>query len=97
MNLGKRIVRRGNTAIELTALEFGLLELLLRNAGQVVTRDQIAKDVLGRQLSVLDRSIDVHVSKLRRKLGALSSGGERIKSIRSIGYIYAESEEATSI
>lgn len=96
MNTRNHTVRRVNEEIELTALEFNLLELLLRSAGHVVTRDQVAKEILGRQFSGFDRSVDVHVSKLRRKLGPLPSGAERIKSIRSVGYIYAESDVTSS-
>jgi two-component system, OmpR family, response regulator CpxR len=88
MDKGTRTVRRAGSDVELTALEFNLLELLLRMAGQVVTRERVAKAILGRQFSPFDRSIDVHVSKLRRKLGPQASGQERIKSIRSVGYIY---------
>jgi two-component system, OmpR family, response regulator CpxR len=88
MDKGTRTVRRAGSDVELTALEFNLLELLLRMAGQVVTRERVAKAILGRQFSPFDRSIDVHVSKLRRKLGPHASGQERIKSIRSVGYIY---------
>jgi two-component system response regulator CpxR len=88
MDKGTRSVRRAGSDIELTALEFNLLELLLGMAGQVVTRERVATAVLGRHFSPIDRSIDVHVSKLRRKLGPQASGRERIKSIRSVGYIY---------
>jgi two-component system response regulator CpxR len=88
MDKGSRSVRRAGSDVELTALEFNLLELLLRMAGQVVTRERVATAILGRQFSPFDRSIDVHVSKLRRKLGPQASGQERIKSIRSVGYIY---------
>jgi DNA-binding response OmpR family regulator len=88
MDKGTHTVRRAGSDVQLTALEFNFLELLLRAAGQVVTREQVATTILGRQFSPLDRSIDVHVSKLRRKLGLQSSGEERIKSIRSVGYIY---------
>jgi DNA-binding response OmpR family regulator len=88
MDRGTRTVRRAGSDVELTALEFNLLELLLRMAGQVVTRERVATAILGRQFSPFDRSIDVHVSKLRRKLGPHASGQERIKSIRSVGYIY---------
>ena len=87
-----RTVRCSGEAIDLTSLEFSLLELLLRSAGQVVTREQIAKEVLGRQFYPYDRSIDMHVSKLRRKLGESPGGGERIKTIRSVGYIFARPE-----
>lgn len=89
MNFGNRTTKRGSEEVDLTALEFNLLQLLLRNAGRVVTRDQVAKEVLERQFSAFDRSMDVHVSKLRHKLGPLPSGAERIKSVRSVGYIYA--------
>jgi two-component system, OmpR family, response regulator CpxR len=88
MDKGTRTVKRAGSDVELTALEFNLLELLLRMAGQVVTRERVATAILGRQFSPFDRSIDVHVSKLRRKLGPQVSGQERIKSIRSVGYIY---------
>jgi len=88
MDFGTRKVRAGGSLVVLTAVEFNLLELLLRSAGQVVTREQVAKFILGRNLSASDRSIDVHVSKLRKKLGNLPSGDERIQAIRNVGYIY---------
>jgi two-component system response regulator CpxR len=88
-----RTVRRGGETVELTSVEFSLLETLLRSAGQVVTREQIAHDVLGRQFYPYDRSIDMHVSKLRRKLGDAPSGGERIKTVRGVGYVYARPSE----
>ncbi len=89
-----RIVRRGGEAVELTSVEFSVLELLLRSAGQVVTREQVAHDVLDRQFFPYDRSIDMHVSKLRRKLGEAPGGGERIKTIRGVGYVYARPSAA---
>jgi len=89
-----RIVRCGGVPVDLTSLEFSLLEMLLRSVGQVVTREQIAKEVLGRNFYPYDRSIDMHVSKLRRKLGEPPGGGERIKTIRSVGYIFARPEAA---
>ena len=88
MDKRTRTVRRAGSDVELTALEFNLLELLLRMAGEVVTRERVATAILGRQLSPFDRSIDVHVSKLRRKLGPQASGQARIKAIRSVGYVY---------
>ncbi len=84
-----RVVRRRGEPVELTSVEFSVLELLLRSAGQVVTREQVAHDVLDRQFFPYDRSIDMHVSKLRRKLGEAPGGGERIKTIRGVGYVYA--------
>ena len=91
MDTATRSVKRRGCDVDLTALEFNILELLLRTAGRVVPREQVASIVLGRRLSPSDRSIDVHVSKLRRKLGTQASGEERIKSVRSVGYMYAAS------
>src|SRR4029077_13271841 len=69
MDLGAHTVRRDGDAVELTAVEFSLLENLLRAAGHVVSREQLAQSVLGRKFVAWDRSLDVHVSKLRKKLG----------------------------
>ena len=74
--------------IELTAVEFDLLEALLRAAGQVVSREAIGKAALGREPMPYDRSLDTHMSNLRRKLGPAGDGGERIKTLRSLGYLY---------
>ena len=89
-----RTVRRSGEPVELTSVEFSLLEILMRAAGHVVTREQIANDVLGRKFMAYDRSIDMHVSKIRRKLGPQADGDERIKTIRGVGYIYARPEES---
>ena len=83
-----RMVRRAGEPVELTSVEFGMLEALMRAAGQVVTRDQLAQTVLGRKFMPYDRSIDMHVSKLRKKLGD-GEGAERIKTIRGVGYVFA--------
>ncbi|MBZ5629178.1 MAG: response regulator transcription factor [Acidobacteriia bacterium] len=83
-----RAVRRAGEPVELTSVEFGMLEALMRAAGQVVTRDQLAQTVLGRKFMPYDRSIDMHVSKLRKKLGD-GEGAERIKTIRGVGYVFA--------
>ena len=71
--------------LDLTSVEFSLLEALLRDAGRVVTRERLTETVLGRRLGAFDRVIDVHVSNLRKKLGD-SPGGERIKAVRGAGY-----------
>ena len=72
--------------MDLTSVEFNVLELLLRRAGTVVTREQIAEVALGRPLNVFDRSVDVHVSRVRKKLGALHGGDDMIRPIRGSGY-----------
>ena len=74
--------------IELTSAEFDLLEALMLAAGKVVTRDDLSRGVFGRPLQPEDRSIDVHMSNLRRKLGKARSGAERIKTLRGTGYIF---------
>ncbi len=88
MDTGSRIVRRNGQQVGLTSVEFGCLEMLLRAAGHVVTREQLAEGVLGRPLTAFDRSVDVHVSSLRKKLGHTSGQFERIKTVRGAGYIY---------
>ncbi|MGB8771827.1 MAG: response regulator transcription factor [Candidatus Korobacteraceae bacterium] len=89
MSLGTRTVTCSNTPIELTSVEFNVLELLLRNAGSVVTREQIAEVALGRPLNIFDRSVDVHVSRLRKKLSACPGTDELIRPIRGTGYFLA--------
>ncbi len=88
-----REVLRGQERIDLTSAEFDLLTLLLQHAGEIVTREAISKLALGRPLVPYDRSIDVHISNLRRKLGPGANGGERIKSVRGTGYIYVQLAE----
>jgi DNA-binding response OmpR family regulator len=87
-----RSVKRDGIEIELTSVEFTLLEVLLRQAGQVISREELVAEALGRRLSAYDRSIDVHISALRKKLGHQYEKTERIKTIRSIGYLYAQTE-----
>ena len=88
-----RTVRRAGEIIELTAVEYDLLKKLLQTPGHVLTKEELVKDVLHRNLSPFDRSIDMHVSNLRRKLGPQVEGMERIKTVRGIGYIYASPDE----
>ena len=88
---GARVVRCAGRPVELTSAEFALLEVLLREAGRVVPRDELSRTVLGRRLMPFDRSIDMHVSNLRRKLGPGPDQAERIKTVRSLGYLYVMS------
>jgi two-component system, OmpR family, response regulator CpxR len=98
MSLGSRAVTCGGTPVDLTSVEFNVLELLLRHAGSVVTREQIAEAALGRPLNFLDRSVDVHVSHVRKKLGACHGGDDLIRPIRGIGYfLAAETAEKTRV
>jgi len=86
---GTRTVSRAGRNVELTSVEFSILETLLRQAGQVISREDLVKQALGRGFSAYDRSIDVHVSSLRRKLGARTDESERIKTVRGVGYLYS--------
>ncbi len=90
MDVAARQVRRADAILTLTSGEFDMLELLLRHAGEVVTRETISERALGRRLLPQDRSIDVHMSNLRRKLGADNSQTERIKAVRGVGYLYVK-------
>src|SRR6202453_3888721 len=84
-----RIVRQNGKPVELTSVEFNLLHVLLREAGRVVTREHLVDAVLGRKFSPFDRSIDMHVSKVRKKLGDSDNGSDHIKTVRGVGYIFA--------
>jgi DNA-binding response OmpR family regulator len=91
LSAGRRVVVRAETRVELTAVEFNVLECLLRNAGSTVTRETLAERALGRPLAPLDRSVDVHVHNLRKKISPTPD--ERIKTIRGVGYMYAPPPE----
>jgi two-component system, OmpR family, response regulator CpxR len=83
-----RSVRRSGLAMELTTVEFDVLRELMSAAGRTVSRERLAETVLGRRFDPCDRSVDMHISKLRRKLGPRLGGGDRIKTIRGLGYQY---------
>lgn len=83
-----RVASLDGTELNLTSVEFGLLHELLREAGKVVKKEDLSESVLERKLSPFDRSLDMHISNLRKKLGPRQDGSERIKTIRSVGYIY---------
>lgn len=91
---GARSVHVAGEPVDLTSVEFNLLEALLSSAGQVVPREKLVLQVLKRAYSPFDRSIDVHVSNLRKKLGHYSDGSERIKTLRGEGYFFALPPEA---
>jgi two-component system response regulator CpxR len=90
LDAGNRCAYQGKYQVNLTSSEFDLLYTLLRSAGQVVSRESLSRATLGREFSPFDRSIDNLVSGLRKKLGTDSSGTERIKSVRGIGYLYGQ-------
>ena len=72
--------------LDLTCTEFNLLEVLARNAGRAVSKDELSQQGLGRALTRFDRSIDVHVSSIRHKLAPLADGRSRIQTVFRKGY-----------
>jgi two-component system response regulator CpxR len=96
MDLVTRTVRRDGQIVSMTTSEFELLRALMESAGAPVRRQDLSKSVFDREYSVFDRSIDNLVSALRRKLGATPEGLERIKSIRSVGYVYTDVDPSPS-
>jgi two-component system response regulator CpxR len=85
---GSRTLLRGGELVELTSTEFSILQTLLQHQGEVVSKQELYLSALGREPVRHDRSIDMHVSNLRRKLGPTSEGERRIETIRGIGYQY---------
>jgi two-component system response regulator CpxR len=77
-----REVLQSGKKLDLTDIEFGLLEALMRSPGKVVNRDELSENVLGRKFDPFDRSLDMHVSRLRRKLAQ----EDQVKTIRGTGY-----------
>ncbi len=87
-----RTARHDTRDVELTSAEFELLAMFFKSPGQVLSRDDLVKSALGRDLEPSDRSLDVHVSNLRKKLGPCPDGTERIRAIRNVGYVYVVTE-----
>lgn len=86
LNCGTRQVHVAEKLVALTGAEFRVLELLMRSAGQVISRDSMTEQALGRKLAPYDRSIDTHISNLRRKLDLESGANPEIKNVRGSGY-----------
>jgi two-component system response regulator CpxR len=88
MRAASRSVTVKGEPVSLTGTEFNILAVLMREAGRVVSKETLSQDVLGRPLGPFDRSIDVHISKLRRKLGLASDGESLIGTVHRGGYIF---------
>ena len=86
LNPATRVTAWQGRALELTASEFNLLQLLLRAPERVVTKDELSEQGLGRSREAYDRSVDVHISNIRQKLAALTAESVTIETVRSIGY-----------
>ena len=85
----KREVWKGKRLVDLTAMEFDIFDLLARSAGRIVSRDEITEGLFERKATSSDRSLDVHISRLRKKL---ESGHTLIRTIRGVGYVFTSTE-----
>lgn len=88
INIGARQILRDGVDLDLTSTEFSILRALVQHKGDVVSKRDLYIYALNREPVQHDRSIDMHVSNLRRKLGPLPNGEARIETIRGIGYQY---------
>lgn len=89
INFAAREASANTMPLTLTGTEYEILALLAKQASQVISKEQISEDVLGRRLASFDRSIDVHVSNIRKKI-AEHLPGEKIKTIRGAGYVFIQ-------
>jgi DNA-binding response OmpR family regulator len=87
IDVPKKLVTYDGKAIPVTATEFRILHLLASRGGRVLSRDEIINGALGKDVAIFDRTIDVHITSLRKKLG----GGEMIETVRGFGYRFADS------
>ncbi len=78
---GTRSVAKGENTLQMTSTEFNVLERLMRDAGQIVTKEALMRDALGRRLRPFDRAIDMHISSIRKKVG-----DDLVQTIRGLGY-----------
>jgi two-component system response regulator CpxR len=88
VDCAKRLATLRGSELELTNAEFNILEMLIKSPGQAFSKEELTEYGLGRKFTAYDRSIDVHISNLRNKLGNNSSGEALIKTIRGFGYLF---------
>ncbi len=88
-----RSVTVQGTPCELTSYQFDLLVALAERAGRVLTRDQIMEAVRGRELEAFDRSIDVHMGRIRQAIEADAKSPKRILTVRGVGYVFAKQQD----
>lgn len=84
----KRTATLNNKPLELTNTEFNILDMLLKSPGQAFSKEELTEYALGRKFTAYDRSIDVHISNLRNKLGRNEQQVEWIKTVRGFGYVF---------
>jgi len=90
---GSRVVSRGGAACELTSFQFDLLRLLAESAGRVLSREQLTRGLRGETHEIEDRSIDVHISRIRAVIEDDPKKPRRVRTVRSVGYIFADADE----
>ncbi len=88
-----RLVRVADHACDLTSYQFDLLVTLAERAGRVLTRDQIMEAVRGRELDAFDRSIDVHMGRIRAAIEVDAKNPKRILTVRGVGYVFARQQD----
>lgn len=84
----KRVVTIYDEVLELTNAEFNILEMLIKSPGQAFSKEELTEYALGRKYTAYDRSIDVHISNLRNKLGENAQGESILKTVRGFGYLF---------
>jgi len=94
LSTADRSVTTATGEVVLTTTEFNMLEALLRNAGSIVSKEELTEKGLSRKLELYDRSVDMHISNLRRKLNDTTGENQRIKTVRGIGYLYVANKSA---
>ncbi|CED70352.1 transcriptional regulator [Aliivibrio wodanis] len=88
--IGKQEAYSHGELLDLTGTEFGLLSQFIQKPGEIISKEELSLEVLGKRLAPFDRAIDMHVSNLRKKLPPLSEGKPRIKTLRGRGYLFVE-------
>lgn len=96
LHLGTRSATWDNHDLSLTGTEFSVLEILVRRAGQVISKDEMTEQALNRKLTAYDRSIDVHVSNIRKKISSAGSTKDHIINVRGAGYMLTLDDDAHS-
>ncbi|HEY1394291.1 MAG TPA: response regulator transcription factor [Methylibium sp.] len=96
IDLGARQARLGGVPCELTSYQFDLLLVLAQSPGRVLSRDQIMDSLKGHPLEAFDRSIDVHVSRIRAVIEDDPKNPRRILTVRGVGYVFARKQDAES-
>ena len=93
LNPQTREVWRDNERIDVTSIEFDILDLLARSSGRIVSRDELSAALYQRETTPYERSLDVHMSHLRKKL----EGGDRalIRTVRGVGYLFSPGSDET--